>query len=151
MDVLGFVTLVITGFTACAEFGSYAWVHPVVKRLPARHHIEVEQGFLGTFGRVMPILMPACLALAVAHASVGGGEGGPATWRWIAVGLFAGAVATTLAVNVPANLATGKWDPEHPPEDWQEVRNRWEAFQGVRSWLLLLGFVAICVGFATGA
>ena len=27
MDVLGFVSLVITGFTSCAEFGSCAFVH----------------------------------------------------------------------------------------------------------------------------
>jgi hypothetical protein len=25
MDILGFITLVITGFTSCAEFGSYAF------------------------------------------------------------------------------------------------------------------------------
>jgi hypothetical protein len=57
MDLLGFITLVVTGFTACAEFGSYAFVHPVIRRLPPEHHIRVEQGLLGTFGRVMPILM----------------------------------------------------------------------------------------------
>jgi len=32
MDVLGFATLVVGGFTACAEFGSYAFVHPVIRR-----------------------------------------------------------------------------------------------------------------------
>ena len=35
MDVLGFATLVLVGFTSCAEFGSYALVHPVIRRLPA--------------------------------------------------------------------------------------------------------------------
>jgi hypothetical protein len=34
MDVLGFPALVVGGFTACAEFGSYAFVHPVIRRLP---------------------------------------------------------------------------------------------------------------------
>ena len=32
MDILGFITLVITAFTSCAEFGSYAFVHPVIHR-----------------------------------------------------------------------------------------------------------------------
>ena len=66
MDVLGFATLVVGGFTACAEFGSYAFVHPVIRRLPPVDHIQVEQGLLRTFGRVMPPLMTATLALGIA-------------------------------------------------------------------------------------
>ena len=44
-DIWGFVTLLVTGFTACAEFGSYAFVHPVIRRLPPQHHIRVEQAY----------------------------------------------------------------------------------------------------------
>jgi hypothetical protein len=149
MDVLGFITLVVTGFTACAEFGSYAFVHPVVRHLPPRQHIQVEQGLLRTFGQVMPVAMTLCLTLAIADASRSGGEGGPPVWRWLAAASFAAALASTVVFNVPINLATGRWDAEHLPADWQQTRNRWEFFQGVRSWLLLLGFVLVAVGFAT--
>lgn len=38
MNVLVFATLMITGFVACAEFGSYAFVHPVIRRLPQTEH-----------------------------------------------------------------------------------------------------------------
>ena len=34
MDVLGFAALTVTGFASCAEFGSYAFVHPVIRHLP---------------------------------------------------------------------------------------------------------------------
>ncbi|HXH69305.1 MAG TPA: hypothetical protein VNI60_03050 [Pyrinomonadaceae bacterium] len=68
MDILGFITLIVTGFTSCAEFGSYAFVHPVIRRLPQEHHIQVEQGLLKTFGRVMPVLMPLCVILAISYA-----------------------------------------------------------------------------------
>ena len=30
MDILGFLTLTVVGFTSCAEFASYAFVHPVM-------------------------------------------------------------------------------------------------------------------------
>jgi uncharacterized membrane protein len=150
MDLLGLATLVVTGFTSCAEFGSYAFVHPVVRRLPPRHHITVEQGLLRTFGRVMPGLMILCLVLAIADASRPGGEGGPSLWRWLGTAAFAAALASTLVFNVPINLATSRWDAENPPTDWKQIRDRWELFQGVRSWLLLLGFVLVSVGFAAG-
>jgi len=144
-DPLDWLTFVIVGFTACAEFGSYAFVHPVTRRLPQREFIAVEQGLLNTFGRVMPILMPLTLIVAVIFAISVWDEGG-----WVrglagaAVVSLAAAVISTIIVNVPINLATAKWDPASPPADWQTTRARWERFQGVRSWLLLIGFVLIC-------
>jgi hypothetical protein len=71
MDVLGFVTLSVTGFAACAEFGSYAFVHQVIRRLPRDHHVTVEKGLLRTFGRVMPgfvsVIVPVGNGLHIAY------------------------------------------------------------------------------------
>ncbi len=148
MKVLEFATLVITGFVACAEFGSYAFVHPVIRRLPATAHLEVEQGLLRTFGRVMPVGMTLCVVLAISSAARGDGDS--QLWRWLAAVAFMLALASTIVFNVPINLATGKWDAENPPPDWKQTRNRWELFQGLRSWLLLIGFILVCIGSAIG-
>jgi hypothetical protein len=106
MDVLAFVTLVV-GFTACAEFGSWAFVHPVLWRLPKDHHLAVEQGLLRTFGRVMPILMPASLALAIWDASV---TRSGALLAWLGVAALAVALLSTVIANVPINFRTGRLD-----------------------------------------
>jgi hypothetical protein len=145
MDVLIFITLTVTGFVSCAEFGSYAFVHPVVRQLPPPERLAVEQGLLKTFGRVMPIGMTACLVLAITFAS---NEVSNA-WSWSAVGAFGAALVSTIIVNVPINRATGHWDTENPPSEWEQTRKRWEYFQGVRSWLLLSGFVLVCVATTT--
>lgn len=68
--------------------------------------------------------------------------------RWLAAASFGAALLSTIAFNVPINLATGRLDAGNPPADWKRTRNRWEVFQGLRSWLLLTGFVFISVGFA---
>lgn len=144
MDILGFVSLLITGFTACAEFGSYAFVHPVIRRLPRDQHVQMEQGLLKTFGRIMPVFMTLCVVLAVAYAVQMNGQQGPAGGvRWAAAVAFALALISTIIFNVPINLATGRWDPNNLPSDWEQTRTRWEFFQGVRSWLLLIGFVLL--------
>jgi hypothetical protein len=144
MDILGFVALVVTGFTACAEFGSYAFVHPVIRVLPAEQHVRVEQGLLKTFGRIMPVLMTLCVVVAVAYAIQMNGVAGLAHGvRWAAAVAFIVALISTIIFNVPVNLATGRWDSKNLPSDWKQTRNRWEFFQGVRSWLLLIGFVLL--------
>ena len=142
MNLLTPATLIVTGFVSCAEFGSYAFVHPVLRRLPLTERIIVEQGLLTTFGRVMPIGMTLCVVLAIKTA-VGGGAG-PGPLSWSAAAAFTAAVVFTVVVNVPINSATGRWDAAHPPADWEQTRSRWELFQGVRSWLLLAGFVLVC-------
>lgn len=149
MSWLFLATLVVTGFVACAEFGSYALVHPVIRRLPATAHLAVEQGLLRTFGRVMPIGMTLSVLLAVTEAMSGGDGDGGQPWRWLAAAAFALALTSTVIFNVPINLATGKWDAENPPPDWKQTRDKWEFFQGLRSWLLLIGFVLVCIGAAT--
>jgi uncharacterized membrane protein len=141
MDILGFVTLLITGFTACAEFGSYAFVHPVIRTLPREQHVRVEQGLLKTFGRIMPVFMTLCVVLAVAYAVQMNEQQGLARGvRWAAAIAFVLALISTIIFNVPINLATGRWDANNLPSDWEQTRTRWEFFQGVRSWLLLIGF-----------
>jgi uncharacterized membrane protein len=148
MDVLGFIALMVIGFTSCAEFGSYAFVHPVIRQLPPEHHVRVEQGLLKTFGRVMPVLMTLCVILSIAYAvRLNDIEGAARLVRWASAAALAAALASTIIFNVPINLATGKWDADQPPADWKEARDRWEFFQGLRSWLLLIGFVLLCLAF----
>jgi uncharacterized membrane protein len=145
-DVLEFTTLVVTGFTSCAEFGSYAFVHSVIRRLPPEHQVFVEKGLLRTFGRVMPVLMALCPALSIAYATqASAGLGARVGIRWMSALVFVAALISTILFNVPINLATRRWNPHDPPQNWKEARNRWELFQAVRSWLLLIGFALLCL------
>jgi hypothetical protein len=111
LDLLEFVTLILTGFTSCAEFGSYAFVHPVIRHLPAEHHVSVEKGLLKTFGRVMPALMTFCVILSFTYAIQLSPAGGAAnTIRWSSAIVFVAALVSTIIFNVPINLATGRWN-----------------------------------------
>ncbi len=145
MNILEFFALVISGFTACAEFASYAFVHPVIRHLPEEHHVTVEKGFLKTFGRAMPLLMTSSILLTFFYAfnSTSSNVNLPIL-RWGSAGSFVAALIFTLAFNVPINKATVKWDPENSLGDWKKTRKRWEFFQALRAWLLLTGFVLLC-------
>ncbi|MFC0274657.1 anthrone oxygenase family protein [Metabacillus herbersteinensis] len=145
MSFIVFFTLVITGFTACAEFSSYALVHPVIRSLPQEQHIRFEQSSLKTFGRIMPFLMPISVILTVVFAILPQGlDVFERAIRLSSAVMFVIATITTILFNVPLNKEIKLWEAKKPPSDWQEKRKRWMFFQAIRSWLLLLGFVLLC-------
>ncbi|GGB44491.1 DUF1772 domain-containing protein [Fictibacillus barbaricus] len=145
MDILSFLTLVIAGFTACAEFASYALVHPVIRRLPQKLHIRFEQGSLRTYGIIMPVLMPFCVILTVLYVVFSQDlESIELIIRVSCAGMYVLATIITIIFNVPFNKKIKQWESDNPPTDWKEIRNRWMFFQAIRSWLLLIGFVLLC-------
>ena len=134
------LTLLLTGWLAGAESASWALLQPVVARLDPVPQIRMQQGMLRTFGRVMPILLPLTSVLIVVTAVLA--PGGAPRVLWVVAALAAVVlIAFTLIVNVPINKRTLTWDPEHPPDDWQDVRSRWHTYQGVRALLLALWFL----------
>lgn len=137
------VTLLVAGFTACAEFGSYAFVHPVIRTLPPQHHITVEQGLVRTFGRLMPIAMPVSMALVVLWTVV---DTNPWPLEAAAPALWGAGLVTTVLVNVGINARTARWQTgSQDTERWRSMRRRWESFQAFRSWNFLASFATLCV------
>jgi uncharacterized membrane protein len=145
LDILGFVTIIIAGFTAFAEFTSYALVHPVIRQLPQKQHILFEQGSLKTYGLIMPVFMPLSVILTLSFAIFAKEYGGiELISRFSSAGMFILATIITIIHNVPINKAIKEWDADNPPTDWKEIRKRWMFFQSIRSWLLLIGFLFLC-------
>lgn len=133
----------VVGFTACSEFGSYAFVHPVIRRLPTEHHIAVEKGLVRTFGRFMPVAMPASIALIVAWSTL---SAAPAPLEIAPLVLWGIGLVTTIIVNVGINTRTAQWaSTSGDAAAWQAMRRHWETFQAIRSWAFLAAFALICV------
>jgi len=93
----------------------------------------------------MPVLMTLCPVLSIVYAIEWSAA---STVRWLSAAAFVAALVSTIIFNVPINLATGQWNPSDLPSNWKEIRNRWEFFQGLRSWLLLVGFLLLCLAVA---
>jgi hypothetical protein len=120
--VLSPLVLLLSGWLAGAESASWALLQPVVARLDDTPQIQMQQGMLRTFGRVMPILLPLTSVLIVLTAVVA--PAGPQRVLWVVAAVAAAAlIAFTLTVNVPINKRTLTWDAEHPPEGWRADRH----------------------------
>ena len=52
-------------------------------------------------------------------------------------------VVTTLTINVPINSQTAAWQMTNDVSEWQQMRQRWHVFQGIRGGLFALAFVLL--------
>jgi uncharacterized membrane protein len=142
-------SLLLVGWIAGAELGSWCCVQPVVARLPYEQYVAAEQGMLGTFGRIMPVLMPLSGVLAIVLVLVSRGESRFVFWLRVAAALcLAFTVVTTLTVNVPINTRTASWRMTDDIAEWHAMRERWHAFQGIRGGLFGVAFLLLSVALA---
>jgi Domain of unknown function (DUF1772) len=143
--VLEAATLVVVGWVTGAEGGSWYCVQPVIPQLPYAQQVQIEQGMLRTFGRLMPVLMPLSAVLAVALTTVSAG-GAAAFWlRVIAATCIGITIVTTLTINVPINSRTSTWDMSTDASEWHRVRAHWHRFQGLRACLFMAAFIMLAI------
>lgn len=143
------LSLVLVGWIAGAELGSWCCVQPVVARLPYEQYVAAEQAMLRTFGRIMPVLMPLSGVLAIVLIVASRGERSLVVWLRVAAACcIAVTIVTTLAVNVPINTRTASWQLTNDASEWQQMRERWHVYQGVRGWLFASAFVLLTIPLA---
>lgn len=149
MDDILLLALFFTGLTAGAEAGFYWFLRPVKRKLEPAALIRFEQELEKVLGKIMPVLMIASLIAAWAYGiSQWDAEGMLRSLGITAAVAFTLATVVTVANMVPINVKTLKWNPEKPPANWQKLRHKWELYQGVRTYLMVLGFALICVSAA---
>lgn len=144
-NLIEILTLVIAGWLAGAESGSWSCVHPVIAKLEPDDQIHFQKGLLKTFGRVMPILMPLVFVLAIFLTSFTLDKSSTVFYiRLVATILLGTMILTTVIFNVPVNIQTGKWTDDYN-DKWKKKRKIWRIFQGYRSIILIISFILFVV------
>ncbi len=138
------VAMVVDGVVAGIFLGVQLGQVRAQNAMDAREFAFVKQRLELALGGVMPPLTAsAVLVLLPVLALVR-----PRRSRWTAlvalcVVLWTAVVLVTLVVNAPVNAQAREWDPEHPPADWRELRDRWHRGQSVRTVLATTAFALL--------
>jgi uncharacterized membrane protein len=96
---------------------------------------------------VMIVLMPAAM-LSIIPVLIYSHGVAPRTFYFFLAGfvLFIVALLVTVVVEVPIVEKICTWTPATLPGDWQQVRDRWQAFHVVRVVAGLVGLVFLLLG-----
>ncbi|MEV0134222.1 anthrone oxygenase family protein [Dactylosporangium sp. NPDC050688] len=119
-------------------------IGPSVTRLPADAYTRWWQAMNTDMRRAMPPLLLICLGLLILTAVLGYGRSKPAfVAAVVAILLIVATIGLTVSQLEPLNAIGDTWNPDAPPADWTEVRNRWQRLHLVRTLLALLTLVTL--------
>ncbi|MFE5673446.1 anthrone oxygenase family protein [Agromyces sp. NPDC056523] len=137
---------VIAGMFVATQIGQVR----VQRTLGARDFTLVKHSFEVAVGRIMPVLVIAAgvSIVPVLVLSIVTADRAALVFSALALALWAGAIVVTLMVNVPVNRLAAEWDPESPPSDWVQLRDRWHLGQTIRTPMALASFVCLGLGMA---
>lgn len=106
--------------------------------------LEVGQTMIANLAGPMSVLLPAALVSSVLLLILLYRQRAGAAFKLALAGfvLMIGALAVTLAVNVPINNEITQWTATTLPPDWTTKRDRWELYHTIRTFVSIaaLGF-----------
>ena len=146
-DVLILLTLMSAALMVGNEFTVGAFIHPAFDRLPEQPQAYAARETARVFGTVMPFWMAANLLLNILLVFLAADRYSAAWWLYSTAGvLFALVIVFSLVFPVPLNNRIAAWNPEDLPNDWRDLRRRWDKFHYVRIVLLLSALVCLIWG-----
>ena len=129
------------------EFAVGVFINPAFGRLP-----EVPQAFAAKetariYGKVMPFWMIINFILCVLLTFLVPDRYSTQWWLYLtATILFVLVTVFSVIFPVPINKKIAGWDPNDLPDDWRELRKRFDQYHFVRIVILLIAHVCLVFG-----
>ena len=144
-------TVVLFALVMGVFWGTWFALSRTMDRLSAQTFITVGRAMIQNLATPMAILLPIAMITALTTlALLWRGRPTPEFW-WLLVGLLlmGGALAVTLAVEVPIDNKIKTWTAATLPADWRSIQSRWELYHTLRTFLSIAAVVAVTISAAT--
>jgi uncharacterized membrane protein len=107
---------------------SVAFIEATLRSAPAFTYVIVEQVKHANLNVLAMILLISSIVCSLVLLVLIPSRRSPA-FSLILAGLFCAVIAAaiSLTVNVPINTSQRAWNPQAPPADWQQIRDRWQS------------------------
>ncbi len=142
-----FVAIFLQVLVVGAFWGSWIGLSRSIDRLTPGTFLEVGRVMIADYGPIMSVLMPAAVLATLLSAVLVYKRQATAGYLMLAgFACVVGATAITVLVNVPIDEVMAGWTVSTLPADWTQVRDRWETYHTIRTFLCLGGFAATLAG-----
>ena len=147
VNALAFVATSLQVLVVGAFWGSWIGLSRSIDTLTPATFLEVGHVMMADYGPIMSVLMPASVLLTLLTALFVYAQQ-PVRGLLVGAGgvCFVAATATTLLVNVPIDVMMAGWTLDTLPSKWMDIRDQWEAFHTLRTFVTLGGLAATLGG-----
>ncbi len=123
-----FINLLLTSTMVGNEFGAGIAVHPALKTLPPKAHLQAEQALIRRYLWTMTLWQTG---VCLSYISVLRHSADRATrksfWCYVAM------LGVTFIGNLPIDLRVLRLDPQDPSLHWQPLIRRWDRWHVLRN------------------
>jgi len=143
-----FISILLSALVTGVFWGTWLGLSRSMSSLTPETFLTVGHTMIGNLGTIMAILVPAALlAVAVVLFLLYRDRSTRAFYLTLAgFVLFIIALLITLIVEVPIDNQIAAWTATTLPDNWQELRDRWDLFHTIRSWASVFGFALLLGG-----
>jgi hypothetical protein len=143
--VARFITLFLFALVAGVFWGTWFGLSRSIASISPAAFLEIGWIMIRNLRAPMAILMPAALAsgLVVLVKTFRTDARASVTATAVGLLLLASALVITLAGNLPLDNQIRHWTLGTLPENWRAVRNRWEFYHGLRTFLSLMALASM--------
>jgi hypothetical protein len=147
LEICQFVNILLLALITGVFWGTWLGLSRSMTSLSRQTFVEVGHAMIGNLGTIMAILMPAAMLATLPVLYLLYREQVKAFYVTLAgFMLFVVALLITLLVEVPLDLQFAQWTVDTLPANWQQLRDRWELFHFLRSWIALFGLGFVLAG-----
>jgi uncharacterized membrane protein len=142
-----FVSILLSALVTGVFWGTWLSLSRSMALLTPETFLTIGHIMIDNLGTIMAILMPAAIVATLPVLFMLYRRGSRAFLpTLLGLILFVVALLITLIVEVPIDNQIEIWTLTTLPANWQQLRDRWETFHVIRSWVAVVSLALLILG-----
>jgi hypothetical protein len=147
LEIWQFISILLSALVTGVFWGTWLGLSRSIASLTPETFLTIGHAMIGNLGTVMAILMPAAILATLPVLFLLYRRRSRALYPTLAgFALFVIALVVTLIVEVPIDNQIEAWTLTTLPANWEQLRDRWELFHMIRTWVSVIGLALLIVG-----
>jgi uncharacterized membrane protein len=147
LEIWQFISILLSALVTGVFWGTWLGLSRSMALLTPETFLTIGHAMIGNLGTIMAILMPAAIVSTLPVLFLLYRRRSRAFYPTLAgFALFVIALVVTLIVEVPIDNQIEAWTVASLPANWQQLRDRWELFHVIRTWVSVIGLALLILG-----